>query len=67
MEQPIIEFQQVDMAFGPKVVLDKVSFSVKKGETLAVIGPSGTGKTLRVLVFCKPEREEEAKAAKVRC
>ena len=25
--------------------------------------PHGTGKTKRVLVFCKPEREEEAKAA----
>ncbi|MCD2435217.1 ABC transporter ATP-binding protein [Acidaminococcus sp. NSJ-142] len=58
MEQPIIEFQQVDMAFGPKVVLDKVSFSVKKGETLAVIGPSGTGKStvLKLLIgLLKPQ------------
>ena len=29
----------------------------------AVVLPNGTGKTRRVLVFCKPEREEEAKAA----
>ena len=29
----------------------------------AVVLPNGTGKTVRVLVFCKPEREEEAKAA----
>ena len=29
----------------------------------AVVLPHGTGKTKRVLVFCKPEREEEAKAA----
>ena len=29
----------------------------------AIVLPNGTGKTLRVLVFCKPEREEEAKAA----
>ena len=29
----------------------------------AVVLPNGTGKNVRVLVFCKPEREEEAKAA----
>ena len=26
MENPVIEFQRVDMSFGPKVVLDHVSF-----------------------------------------
>ena len=29
----------------------------------AIVLPHGTGKSKRVLVFCKPEREEEAKAA----
>lgn len=29
----------------------------------AVILPNGTGKTVRTLVLCKPEKEEEAKAA----
>ena len=29
----------------------------------AVVLPHGTGKTKRVLVFCKPEREEECRAA----
>ena len=29
----------------------------------AIVLPHGTGKTRRVLVFCKPEREEECKAA----
>lgn len=29
----------------------------------AVILPNGTGKTVRTLVFCKPEKEEAAKAA----
>ena len=29
----------------------------------AVVLPNGTGKTRKVLVFCKPEREEECKAA----
>ena len=29
----------------------------------AVVLPNGTGKTVRTLVFCKPEKESEAKAA----
>ncbi len=58
MEEPVIEFRSVEMAFGPKVVLDHVSFQVAKGETLAVIGPSGTGKStvLKLLIgLLKPQ------------
>ena len=45
MSETVIEFKDVDMSFGDKTVLDHVSFSVEKGETVAIIGPSGTGKT----------------------
>ena len=52
MSDNIIEFQQVNMAFGKKEILTDVSFAVQKGETLAVIGPSGSGKStiLRLLI-----------------
>ena len=45
MEVPVIQFKHVNKAFGEKVILDDMSFQINQGETLAVIGPSGTGKS----------------------
>ena len=42
----LIAFEDVRKSFGPHKVLDGVSFSVEKGEVLAVVGPSGTGKSV---------------------
>ena len=38
--------EDLHKSFGPKVVLDGVSFSVADGESLAIVGPSGTGKSV---------------------
>ncbi len=38
-------FQNVSMAYDKKEVLQGVSFTLPKGEILAVVGPSGAGKT----------------------
>jgi len=40
-----IELRQVSKRFGDVVAVDRVSFSVKEGELLALLGPSGGGKT----------------------
>ncbi len=40
-----ITFENVDFAYGDKQVLDKVSFRFKKGNTIALVGPSGGGKS----------------------
>jgi phospholipid/cholesterol/gamma-HCH transport system ATP-binding protein len=44
--QPYIEFRDVSKAFGDKVVLDRVSFSVMPGETVCILGRSGVGKSV---------------------
>jgi len=44
--EEIIRFEGVHKAFGPARVLDGVDFSVRRGETFALVGPSGTGKSV---------------------
>jgi len=41
----IIQLNKIKIQFGPQVVLDNVSLSLEKGQTLVIIGPSGQGKT----------------------
>lgn len=41
-----IEFRNVTKRFGARIVLDGLSFAVEKGETFAIVGPSGTGKSV---------------------
>lgn len=45
MAEPLIKVRKLKIAFGEKVVLNEIDFDIYEGETLAVIGPSGTGKS----------------------
>jgi phospholipid/cholesterol/gamma-HCH transport system ATP-binding protein len=58
-EDVAVEFRHVTKAFGDRKVLDDVSFQVKAGEALCVMGRSGTGKstTLKLLIgLLKPDK-----------
>ena len=45
MAEPLIELKGISKSFGKNVVLDRVDLTIYRGEALAVIGPSGTGKS----------------------
>lgn len=49
----ILEVENIEKCFGDLRVLEKIDFSLEKGETIAIIGASGSGKTtlLRCLNF----------------
>lgn len=56
--EPAIEFRDVELAFDDLVVLDRVSFTVRRGETKIVLGGSGGGKSTiinLVLGLLKPD------------
>jgi phospholipid/cholesterol/gamma-HCH transport system ATP-binding protein len=45
-EKPVIDVVNLSKAFGSNVVLSNVNLSVREGESLVVLGGSGTGKTV---------------------
>ena len=57
----ILEVQNIEKSFDRTPVLKDISFSLEKGQALAIIGSSGSGKTtlLRCLNFL--ERPDKGK------
>src|ERR1035437_1043797 len=56
--EPIIAFSHVGISFNGRSVLEDVSFSMNRGQTLCILGRSGVGKSvaLRMLMgFLKPD------------
>lgn len=41
----LVEFKNVNKSYGKKLALDDVSFSIKKGKIVGLLGPNGSGKT----------------------
>ncbi len=49
--EPLIELKGVSKSFGSNIVLNEANLTIYRGEALAIIGPSGTGKStvLRII------------------
>lgn len=55
MSQPLLEFRQVDVFYGPVQALKGISLTVNEGETVSMIGANGAGKsTLLMSIFGQP-------------
>ncbi len=55
----MIELSGLHKRFGKQVVLNQVDFEVREGETVALLGPSGTGKSVllkHIIGLIKPDR-----------
>ncbi|MEM6713980.1 MAG: ABC transporter ATP-binding protein [Cyanobacteria bacterium P01_D01_bin.6] len=60
-KEPLIELRGVAKTFGANRVIDGLDLTMYRGEALAVIGPSGTGKStiLRIIAGLLPPDEGE--------
>lgn len=57
--RPIIELRGIDKAFGPNVIFRGMNLVVHEGETLSVLGESGSGKSVALkmmLALAEPDR-----------
>ena len=60
-----IEVRDLVKEFGPRRAVDRVTFTVEKGEIVGFLGPNGAGKTttLRILTCFMPATSGEARVA----
>lgn len=61
----MIDVQHLTKAYGPRVAVDDVSFSIEKGEVVGFLGPNGAGKTttMRILTGFLPATGGDVKVA----
>ena len=43
--QPIIEFENISIAYGNRLILDNISFKINSGQIFGMLGPNGVGKS----------------------
>ena len=41
----IIEFENVSLAYGERLILDNINFKINEGQIFGMLGPNGVGKS----------------------
>src|SRR5258706_14398864 len=62
MANPLVEFKNVKKRFAHLVVLDGVSLKVERGESVVIIGASGSGKSVllkHIVGLLRPDDGED--------
>ena len=62
-EKQLLNVKNLYVDVEEKQILHGVDLSIGKGETHVLMGPNGTGKSVRVVAICKGEQEKAAQAA----
>ena len=44
-KKPIIEFENVSLSYGSRLILDNINFKINQGEIFGMLGPNGVGKS----------------------
>ncbi len=52
VEPPILDLREVSYKVGGKLILDRISWQLRKGEHWAILGPNGAGKTTLLKIAC---------------
>ena len=63
--EPTISVRGVTKRFGSNTVLEDITFDVPKGKITAILGPSGTGKSVllkNILGLLRPEARRRQRA-----
>jgi len=50
-DEPVVVFEHVKLAFDDKVVLEDVSFTLRRGHTKVILGASGSGKSTALKII----------------
>jgi len=55
----VLTVKGISKAYGPKRVLEKVSFAVERGERVAIVGPNGIGKSTLLEILTQHHAPDE--------